>query len=438
MGADPTERAASKRDSNPVCIGGKPAGNKLTCWQLPYQRNLAWAKPASLQSRLEAEFGTRPAEAGSTNLENTMKYLFIRRLATIVAVVMLLGPSAMADFTGKSDDPNLLPTAPPEYQVSVFAREPIVRPAKTIAMSKKLEESPVDRLVADFDSSLLHVEEQDKQLRIFLAGKPIVDFVFRDDKILRPYFANARLVNGLQVTRSHPPVKGVDELDHEKLHPGIWLAFGDINGQDFWRNKAAIEHVRFVLAPTIAGGRLRFSTECRLKNSEGEPLCRMTNDFMLTARPHGWLLVWSAEFQADKVAVTFGDQEEMGFGARVATPFTEKNGGLIRSSTGKKTAKQTWGQPATWCDYSGSGPRSGGIMLMASPANFRESWWHNRNYGAFVSNPFGRKAMKQGEVSSISIAPGKTMRLTFGALVHDHQKFEAAAEYEVFKQVISD
>ena len=75
---------------------------------------------------------------------------------------------------------------------------------------------------------------------------------------------------------------------------------------------------------------------------------------------------------------------------------------------------------------------------MASPENFRESWWHNRNYGAFVSNPFGRKAMKQGQVSSISIAPGNKMRITFGALVHDHQEFDAAAEYQAFKELISN
>jgi putative membrane-bound dehydrogenase-like protein len=279
------------------------------------------------------------------------------------------------------------------------------------------------------------VERQRNQLLISLSGQPIVEFVFRDEKILRPYFSNARLVNGLKVTRNHPPVEGIDELDHSNLHPGIWLAFGDINGSDFWRNKAAMEHVRFVAEPTIKDEQLRFATECRLKESDGEPLCLLTNEYTLTARPNGWLLIWSAEFRADELAVFFGDQEEMGFGARIATAFTEKNGGLIRSSTGKQTAKNTWGQTATWCDYSGSGPRSGGIMLMASPDNFRESWWHNRNYGAFVSNPFGRKAMKQGEVSAISIAPGNKMRITFGAFIHDHQEFDAATEYEFFKRM---
>ena len=75
-------------------------------------------------------------------------------------------------------------------------------------------------------------------LRISLGGQPIVDFVFRDERILRPYFANARVANGVQVTRNHPPILDVDAVDHDTMHPGIWLGFGDISGQDFWRNKA--------------------------------------------------------------------------------------------------------------------------------------------------------------------------------------------------------
>ncbi len=288
------------------------------------------------------------------------------------------------------------------------------------------------------DESGFAVEREDDQLLISLRGQPIVEFVFRDDQTLRPYFSNARLTNGLQVTRNHPPVEGVDELDHAALHPGIWLAFGDINGHDFWRNKAAMEHVRFVMEPTITDGRLRFSTECRLKRGEGDSLCVLINTYTLAARPRGWLLIWNAEFRAGENAVIFGDQEEMGFGARVATSFTEKNGGLIHSSIGKETAKQTWGQLAQWCDYTSSDPQAGGILLMASPKNFRPSWWHNRDYGAFVSNPFGRQAMKQGDRSSVVIEPGQSMEITFGAMIHDLKDFDAAAEYEVFKKILRD
>lgn len=302
--------------------------------------------------------------------------------------------------------------------------------------SSKSEDKKEDRL--EVDPTRFSVEEQKDRLRISLSGKPIVDFVYRDEKILRPYFANARLPDGMQVTRNHPPINGVDAVDHDTMHPGIWLGLGNISGQDFWRNKAAMEHVRFVTAPQTVDGRLTYATECRLKSSTGEPLCLLTNHFTLTARPTGWLLVWSAEFKADQQEIVFGDQEEMGFGARMATPFTEKNGGLLRSSTGKRGAKDTWGQPAAWCDYSGTGPRSGGILLMASDKNFRESWWHNRDYGVFVSNPFGREAMKQGARSEVKLAKGDTLRITFGALVHDHREVDGATEFRHFKQTTSE
>ena len=288
------------------------------------------------------------------------------------------------------------------------------------------------------DGGSFSVKRETDQLLISLDGQPIVEFVFRDDQTLRPYFSNAKLTNGLKVTRNHPPVEGVDELDHAALHPGLWLAFGDINGHDFWRNKASMKHVRFVAEPQAEKKRLTFATECRLIGGKGESVGDLTHEYTLVARPNGWLLIWKAKFRAGKEAIILGDQEEMGFGARVATSMTEKKSGLIRSSTGRKTAQETWGQLAEWCDYSGKAPDAGGIQLMASPKNFRPSWWHNRNYGAFVSNPFGRQAMKQGERSAVVIEPGQSMEITFGAMIHDLKDFDPAAEYDVFKQILQN
>lgn len=281
------------------------------------------------------------------------------------------------------------------------------------------------------------VTKQPDRLLIQLNGSRIVDFVYRDDKILRPYFANARLVDGRQVTRNHPPINGIDALDHDTMHPGIWLGFGDISGHDFWRNKGVMQHERFVTEPQVKDGRLVFSTECQLKTADGKPLCTLQNDFQLEERPEGWLLVWRATFKADRGPIVFGDQEEMGFAARLATPFTEINGGMIRSSTGKTSAKETWGQPAQWCDYSGAGSESGGILLMAGPKNFRNSWWHNRDYGVFVANPFGRESMRQGERSVVTVSAGETLRLTFAARIHDGTASDHAAEYGRFLNALA-
>ena len=281
------------------------------------------------------------------------------------------------------------------------------------------------------------VEENDDRLLISLHGKAVAQFVFRDAKILRPYFANVHTPNGLQVTRNHPPIDGTDAIDHDTMHPGVWLGFGDISGNDFWRNKSRIVHVRFTEPPVAEGDRLMFSTESQLLTLDGQPLCRLNCRFTLASRPSGWLLIWDATLHADKRDVLFGDQEEMGFGARVATPMTEKNGGRIVNSDGLQTAAGTWGRPAKWCDYAGKvGDLKGGITMMAAPSNFRESWWHNRDYGVFVANPFGRAAMKQGEMSVVTVKRGESLRITFSALMHDGIGIDTAAEFAEFEKLV--
>lgn len=285
----------------------------------------------------------------------------------------------------------------------------------------------------DRQAARFAVESKPDRLLIQLRGQPVAEFVFQDPKILRPYFAQIRTPSGLQVSRNHPPIVGKDPVDHETMHPGLWLGFGDISGIDFWRNKGRIEHLRFVVPPTVNGDRLTFATESRLVTPDDKTLCQLTSRFTLTDHGTNWRLIWDAAFQSTDGDFTFGDQEEMGFGARMATPLTEKNGGLITSSTGRKTAAATWGQPADWCDYSGRiGHRTVGITLMSAPGNFRPSWWHNRDYGVFVANPFGRAAMKQGDASTVKVLRNESMRLRFAAVIHE-DKSEPAKSFEDFK-----
>jgi hypothetical protein len=156
-----------------------------------------------------------------------------------------------------------------------------------------------------------------------------------------------------------------------------------------------------------------------MQTTNGQALCTLLSRITLSARPAGYLLIWDATFVATEQDIVFGDQEEMGLGVRVATLITEKNGGLITTSTGAQTAKDTWGKAFDWCDYSGViGDRRVGVTLMPDPANFRPSWFHNRDYGLMVANPFGRQSMKQGDISRVEVKRGETLRLRFGILLH--------------------
>lgn len=273
----------------------------------------------------------------------------------------------------------------------------------------------------------LSVRTLDDRVEVTQGDRPVGTFVFRDARMLRPHWANLFGPGGTRLTRNYPPVEGTDATDHADIHSGVWLAFGDLSGHDFWRNKARIEHREFTLAPRVEAGRLRFATRSALVSAQGEPVGELLSRHELAPSPFGWLLAWQATLQATQGDLKLGDQEEMGFGARVASDLTEKQHGQLRSATGLTTAKATWGQPADWCDYADQREPGRGVLLVPSPRNFRPSWWHNRDYGVFVANPFGRAAMKQGPPSVVTVPQGEQLTLLFGAVLHDGPGFDPAA-----------
>ena len=92
--------------------------------------------------------------------------------------------------------------------------------------------------------------QRDSNFGIRIDGKPFAEYVWNDRNIVRPYVTNIHAPNGIQVTRNNPPIEGKDAIDHATMHPGLWLAFGDLSGADFWRNKGVVKHIEFVEKPS--------------------------------------------------------------------------------------------------------------------------------------------------------------------------------------------
>jgi hypothetical protein len=280
-------------------------------------------------------------------------------------------------------------------------------------------------------------EQQADRLVITHDGKPVAHFVFHDTNTFRPYFAHVHTPDGVQVTRNHPPIAGKDPVDHPTMHPGIWMAFGNISGQDFWRNRAVMRHDRFVgRISSRKKDTLAFVTESTLISTNKEVLGKLKSSFALNARKDGYLISWNAAFTPAIDSFVFGDQEEMGFGVRVATPLSERNGGVVKNSAGLVGAKNTWGQTAEWCDYSGVlSNKLMGITVMTDPKNFRPSWMHSRDYGLVVANPFGQKAFTKGEASAVPVKKGKSFNVQFAAFIHStptNQAPDIAGAYQAF------
>jgi hypothetical protein len=279
------------------------------------------------------------------------------------------------------------------------------------------------------------------QLRITIGGSPLAVYVFRDPTTPRPYFDHVHAPGGIPVTRNHPPIAGQDPTDHAELHPGLWLAFGDLGGADFWRNAARVEHEGFVEPPTGAAGRGTFTVRNRYRSAGGEAtVCREVCRYTILARPARTLLIAESTFSSDEGDFAFGDQEEMGFGVRVATPLAVKQGGLIVNSNGARDERQVRGESADWCDYSGTiDARRAGVTLMPDPRNFRPSWFHARDYGLLVANPFGRKSLAKGPESRVVVKHGEAFRLGFGILLHSSSaggETDLAAAYRDYLEQI--
>ena len=302
---------------------------------------------------------------------------------------------------------------------------------QTSAESAKLE-----------DETGFDYEVGDSELRITLNDQPIATYAMADKRVGRPFFYDLYTKEGTMVTRNFPPVEGVDSIDHAFMHPGLWTAYGDINGQDYWRNKATVPFQEFVDEPKVEDdGTLRFAVKYGLSTVDGDHLGTQTSRFIFSPHPDGYFITWEEAYVPVGGPLVFGDYEEMGLGVRVTTPMIEKNGGLIRNSRGGRSAEETFAKEAVWSDYSARlGNRFVGVTLMADPSHFRGSYWHNRDYGLLLANPFGRKAyLRVPERRPTMVEVGETLQLRFGVLVHSgHELTSKQAIDEVYQKFLTN
>lgn len=287
--------------------------------------------------------------------------------------------------------------------------------------------------------------EDDKQgtLHISLDGNHLANFVYQDDQIPRPYFSSVTAPGGVQVTRNQPPDPKLDVADHPLFHPGIWLSFGILDDSDYWRNTAQTEFIEFSSPPRIIGDRGQFTAAFRYLNQKtpSETVCQESFKCDIVPIEAGILILWDSTFSSDR-AFAFGDQEEMGLGIRMATGLRSERQargdispgtGTIVDANGRKNGAEIWGNTSPWCDYSGTiDGKPVGATLFCHPDNFRPSWFHARDYGLLVANPFARKAFKQGDTSLVVIKPDEEFRLRYGILLHSGVSPDLEAAYQEY------
>ena len=306
------------------------------------------------------------------------------------------------------------------------------------ALAATLVDSNTDRYLGN---PTIQLVEHDARLDITIGGRKVASYVYRDPSIKRPYFANLKVAAGdIEISRRHPPT-AYEATDHETMHPGLWLAFGDLSGEDFWRNRGRVVHEKFIEI-TSGNDVAHFVVQNRYESEDGKhTIARENCRWTIDAR-HGLLYLCDSTFTPVEGDLYFGDQEEMGLGIRLTSPLTVKNGGSLRDSEGRSGESQVWGKTAKWCDCRGviDGVHVGAIV-MPDPKNFRPSWFHARDYGLLVANPFGQNAFTKGEKSKVRVAKGESLRLRFGVLLHtagSADAFKPETAYDDFLKAIAE
>lgn len=269
-------------------------------------------------------------------------------------------------------------------------------------------------------------KHQPGKLLVTIGDKPFATYYEGTSKIPRPYFAHVMTPSGIQVTRNHPPIEGKDSPDHDTFHPGIWLTFAGINGNDYWRLKQKTEHEMYVGEKESGPGKGSFTVSNFYLDKDGKRIAHETCKYTIIVRRKHYLLIYDSTISSDEHDLVFGDDQEYGLGIRVQTPIEERYGGQILNADGNKGEKgdnNAYGKASDWCDYSGvMNDTLIGMTVMPDPTNFRRSWYHVRDYGLIAANPFGRKGVARGEPSEVKVKKGEKFHLGFGVAIYSAPK----------------
>jgi len=218
----------------------------------------------------------------------------------------------------------------------------------------------------------------------------------------------------------------------------VMLCFSDLSGADPWRKKTAVRFGGFVEEPVCQDGGVRFTFAADyLAAAEDSPaadvVCREESAVTIVDRRVAdrdvRVVTWDARLRAADKPVTFADVEEMGFGIRLVKELSPKWGGRYLAPHGGRNEQGIFGTQADWCDASGEvAGRRVGVLLVDRNADPRRAFYHARDYGWLLANPFGRRSYTKGDSGAITVPVGGEIELKFALVLHGDVPDERIAD----------
>ena len=259
-----------------------------------------------------------------------------------------------------------------------------------------------------------------------LNGDSVVWSHVHDRKVGKPYMRFG-LLDGTELTRPWPIPKGYIKSDHV-WHRALWWSWKAINGVNYWeKNQQGTDPIK-VKVTTNKDGSASILTTISYHEPDKPPVA--TEERLVRVGPPdgsgSYLITWRATFRsAGKKAVVFNKNSYGGFALRLAGEFCGD----------KKTGKPAWkfsrsAEPkankgrARWMAYSGvaQNGKPTSVAIFDHPANPRHpALWQMRTQYPYLNPSFTCK-------EDYTLAPGKSLRLTYGVLIHNGKPTVEALE----------
>lgn len=273
--------------------------------------------------------------------------------------------------------------------------------------------------------------DAEKMISILVDGELFT--VYRwPDNLTKPTLYPVCTSAGTQITRGFPIKPKAGERTDHPHQVGMWLTYGNVNGNDFWGNGSqglgtrnpnggVIHHIGVDKMDEGVGEGVLVTSES-WADSTGNELLKEHTEYHFIARDSIRIIDRITTLTAGDKDVQMPDTKEGMFGIRVARGLElpdqkevvlyddkgnpEKVKGMDNKgvkgnylSSEGETGLGVWGTRARWMDLYGNIDREDiSLVICDHPKNQSyPTWWHARGYGLFSANPLGAKDFTKGE-----------------------------------------
>ena len=285
---------------------------------------------------------------------------------------------------------------------------------------------PLFALIGHAQESRLPVElaETERGIRVLVGPKGeqelFTEYVWKD--LAKPALYPIMGPGKVALTRHFPFNKNHEgEASDHPHHKSLWFAHGEVNGADYWSEKAKIRKKTL----GVSEDEKLVATHEWLSPDESRVICHDRTEIQFQATEDWRLIDYTVTVTAGDEAVTFGDTKEGTFGVRThpALRIVDRDRKPVATAFNSRGAQgvDIWGKTAEWVHYAGEiEGKNYSITVMDHPNSFRfPTTWHAREYGLVAANPFGLSYFKKQPKGSgdFKLAPGEAITFRYGVLL---------------------